>query len=167
MQDQGPLISNDAVVFGILMAVLALIFATSSSKNSFFVTFYRYVPALLLCYFIPSLFNTFGLISGESSGLYRVASRYLLPAALVLFTISIDFKGILKLGPRALVMFFSGTLGVMVGGPIAVLLVSVFVPEVIGGTGPDEVWRGLATIAGSWMGGGANQAAMLEVFGAS
>lgn len=167
MHDQGPLISNDAVVFGILMAILGLVFATSSSKNPFFISFYRYVPALLLCYFIPSLLNTFGLISGESSGLYQVASRYLLPASLVLFTLSIDFKGILKLGPKALVMFLSGTLGVMMGGPIAVLLVSVFAPEVIGGTGPDEVWRGLATIAGSWIGGGANQAALLEVFGAS
>jgi uncharacterized membrane protein len=29
------------------------------------------------------------------------------------------------------------------------------------------VWRGMTTIAGSWIGGGANQAAMLEVFGAS
>nr|MDQ3394692.1 DUF819 family protein [Bacteroidota bacterium] len=35
------------------------------------------------------------------------------------------------------------------------------------GVGPDAVWRGMATIAGSWIGGGANQAAMLEVFGAS
>jgi uncharacterized membrane protein len=27
------------------------------------------------------------------------------------------------------------------------------------------VWKGLSTIAGSWIGGGANQTAMLEVFG--
>jgi uncharacterized membrane protein len=26
------------------------------------------------------------------------------------------------------------------------------------------VWKGLSTIAGSWIGGGANQTAMLEVF---
>jgi uncharacterized membrane protein len=45
--------------------------------------------------------------------------------------------------------------------------VSTFSPETVGGAGPDAVWRGLATIAGSWIGGGANQTAMLEVFGAS
>src|SRR5690554_6183701 len=167
MENQEALITDDAVVFGILMFVLALVFSTSSSKKSFWVKFYRVVPSLLLCYFVPGLLNTFGLISGEESGLYRMASRYLLPASLVLFTLSIDFKAILKLGPKALIMFLSGTLGVMLGGPLALLIVSFFAPDLMSGTGADEVWRGLATVAGSWIGGGANQAAMLEVFGAS
>lgn len=167
MQEQGPLIADDAIVFGILMAILALVFTTSTSKNPFWVKFYKFIPSLLLCYFIPGLLNTFGLISGEESGLYTVASRYLLPASLVLFTLSIDFKGVVRLGPKALVMFLAGTAGIVLGGPLALLVVSFFVPEVISGTGADEVWRGLATVAGSWIGGGANQAAMLEVFGAS
>src|SRR5690606_6749866 len=167
MQGEGPLITDDAVVFGILMSILAFVFATSASKNPFWVKFYKVIPSLLLCYFIPGLLNTFGLISGEESGLYTVASRYLLPASLVLFTLSIDFKGVVRLGPKALVMFLAGTAGIVLGGPLALLVVSFFVPEVISGTGADEVWRGLATVAGSWIGGGANQAAMLEVFGAS
>jgi uncharacterized membrane protein len=37
----------------------------------------------------------------------------------------------------------------------------------VGGEGPDAVWRGLTAIAGSWIGGGANQAAMKEIFGIS
>ena len=167
MQEQGPLITDDAVVFGILMTILALVFTTSASKNPFWVKFYKVIPSLLLCYFIPGLLNTFGLISGEESGLYTVASRYLLPASLVLFTLSIDFKGIIRLGPKALVMFLAGTMGVIIGGPLALFIVAFLSPDVISGTGADEVWRGLATVAGSWIGGGANQAAMLEVFGAS
>src|SRR5690606_30887132 len=167
MQEQGALITDDAVVFGILMAILALVFTTSSSKNSFWAKFYTFIPSLLLCYFLPGLLNTLGIISGENSGLYAMASRYLLPASLVLFTLSIDFKGILRLGPKALIMFLAGTLGVIIGGPLALLIVSFLSPDIVAGTGADEVWRGLATVAGSWIGGGANQAAMLEVFGAS
>ncbi len=162
-----PLITNDAVVMGLLMATLALIFVTSSSDQPFWKKFYTYIPSLLLCYFIPSLYNSLGLISGESSNLYFVASRYLLPASLVLLTLSIDVKGLMKLGPKALVMFFAGTIGIVLGGPIALLIMSSIAPEIVGGVGPDAVWRGMATIAGSWIGGGANQAAMLEVFGAS
>lgn len=167
MEENTPLITNDAVVFGLLMAILAVIFATSASNKPFWKKFYGYVPTVLLCYFIPALANSFGLISGESSSLYTVASRYLLPASLVLFTISIDIKGILKLGPKAIVMFLTGTLGIMLGGPLALLTVGTFYPEVLGGSGPDEVWRGLSTIAGSWIGGGANQTAMLKVYGPS
>jgi len=47
----------------------------------------------------------------KHSSLYFVASRYLLPASLVLLCISIDFKGIINLGPKALIMFFAATLG--------------------------------------------------------
>lgn len=167
MEESTPLLTNDAVVFGLLMATLAFVFASSASKHPFWVKFYTYVPTVLLCYFIPAVFNSFGLISGESSNLYKVASRYLLPASLVLFTISIDLKGILKLGPKALTMFLAGTIGIMLGGPFALVTVGLIYPEIYAGTGPDEIWRGLSTIAGSWIGGGANQTAMLEVFGAS
>jgi uncharacterized membrane protein len=159
--------TNDAVVLGILIGVLALIFGTSHSSNPTLKKFYKYVPALLLCYFIPSILNSMGLISGEGSKLYFIASRYLLPCSLVLLTLSIDMKGIIKLGPKALIMFLAGTLGIVVGGPLAILIVSTFSPETVGGVGPDAVWRGLTTIAGSWIGGGANQTAMKEVFGVS
>lgn len=167
MEENAPLISNDAVVFGILMATLALVFATSASKKPLWVKFYTYIPTVLLCYFIPAVFNSVGLISGESSGLYRMASRFLLPASLVLFTLSIDLKGILRLGPKALTMFLAGTVGIMLGGPLALLTVGLMFPDIYSGTGSDEIWRGLSTISGSWIGGGANQTAMLEVFGAS
>lgn len=167
MEDHTPLLTNDAVVFGILMIILAFVFATSNSKNSFWQKFYRVVPSILLCYFIPAVLNSFGLISGEFSNLYFMASRYLLPASLVLLTLSIDFKGIVKLGPKALIMFLAGSLGIILGGPMALFVISWVYPEILGGVGPDEVWRGLSTIAGSWIGGGANQTAMLEIFGAS
>lgn len=167
MQASSPLITNDAVVLGILVLILAFIFSTSSSQRTFWKKFYRVIPSLLLCYFIPAVLNSFGIISGDFSKLYNVASRYLLPSSLVLLTLSIDFKGILKLGPKALIMFLVGTLGIVLGGPVAVLAVSTIDPGVLGGTGPDEIWRGLATIAGSWIGGGANQTAMLRTFGAS
>jgi len=166
-ESTSPFFTNDAVVFGLLMATLAFIFATSSSKHPFWVKFYTYVPAVLLCYFIPAVYNSLGLISGESSNLYKVASRYLLPASLVLFTISVDLKGILRLGPKALTMFLTGTIGIVFGGPFALFVVGWIQPELYAGTGSDELWRGLSTIAGSWIGGVANQTAMLEVFGAS
>jgi len=154
-------IANDAVVLGLLSVTLAGIFYAESLPK--FKKFFTFVPSLLLCYFIPAAFNSLGLVDGESSSLYFVASRYLLPASLVLLCLSIDLKGIYNLGPKALIMFFAATFGIVIGGPIALWTVGQFSPEVFGGDSPEAMWRGLATVAGSWIGGGANQAALKEI----
>lgn len=159
-----PLIKNDAVVFGILMGILSFVIVTSNSNQPHWKKFYKYFPALLLCYFIPSVFNSLGIISGKDSNLYFVASRYLLPASLVLLTISVDLPAIKRLGSKAVIMFFTGTVGIVLGGPLSILLASMIAPDLVGGQGPEAVWRGFATVAGSWIGGGANQAAMKEIF---
>lgn len=161
-----PFFTNDAIILGLLMAVLAVIFYLESSGKKFWNKFFLYVPSLLLCYFVPALLKwPFNLIDGEISQLYFVASRYLLPAALILLCLSIDFKGIMRLGPKAIVMFLAGTLGIIIGGPISLLLIKYFFPSLIPSEiALDELWKGMSTIAGSWIGGGANQTAMKEVF---
>lgn len=159
-----PLITDDTVVFGLLTLCLGFIFYTSSIKTGFWKKFYSIVPAVLMCYLLPAILASSGLVSDETSNLYFMASRYLLPAALVLMTLSIDLKAIANLGSKALIMFLTGSAGIIIGGPIAILIVSIFSPETVGGNDFDAIWRGLSTIAGSWIGGGANQAAMLEIF---
>ncbi|MDB9782944.1 DUF819 family protein [bacterium] len=176
--DNSPIFTDDTIVFGLLMLALGFVFITESIKTGFWPKFYKIVPGLFMAYMIPALLTTTGLISPEwtkvsetgiitehSSNLYYVASRYLLPAALVLMTLSINLKAVFNLGWKALIMFFTGTLGIVIGGPIAILLIATFSPETVGGIGPDAVWRGLSTLAGSWIGGGANQTAMLEIYG--
>ncbi|MBB3696079.1 DUF819 family protein [Flammeovirga yaeyamensis] len=159
-----PLLQNDASVFGLLMAILAFVFYTSSLKTGPWVKFYKIFPALLMCYLIPSIMSTLNVISPETSKLYTMAKNYLLPASLILMTISVDLKGILNLGTKSIIMFLSGTVGIVIGGPLAILIISAIHPETFNGVGFQEAWRGLATLAGSWIGGGANQAAMLEIY---
>jgi uncharacterized membrane protein len=153
-------IHNDAVLLGLLMATLGAVFWTTRSPSPAWQRFYKYVPAILLCYFLPALYNSFGLIDGEQSRLYFIASRYLLPATLVLLTLAIDLPATLRLGPKALTMFFAASLSVVIGGPIALLIWKALAPETVDG----ELWRGMTAIAGSWIGGAANQAAMKEMF---
>ncbi len=153
-------ITDDAAVFGLLMVILAIVFYTSNSQYSGFRKFYTILPPLLLCYFVPGLFNSFGVISGSDSNLYSMSSNYLLPACLVLFTLNINFREVWKLRKNVGILFFTGMVGIVLGGPFAVWLFSLFAPEVVGG----DVWKGLATLAGSWIGGGANQAALFRIF---
>ena len=156
-----PLITNDIVGLGLIAATLALVFYLSSGPTPFWKKFFAVVPALLLCYFIPALYNTFGVIDGHTTKLYNpVARDVLLPAALVLLTLSIDLKGILKLGPKLLLMFVTGTVGIMLGALVSFQVMKLISPETMEG----DTWAGMAALAGSWIGGGANMAAMRETF---
>ncbi|HET7655793.1 MAG TPA: DUF819 family protein [Luteimonas sp.] len=155
----GALITNDIVILGLIAATLGAIFWTATLKS--WQKFYAVVPALLLCYFIPGIYNTVGLIDGANTSLYNpVASRVLLPAALVLLTLSIDMKAILRLGPKLLAMYAGASISVMIGAVLAFIGMRAVFPEAMGG----DTWAGMTTLAGSWIGGGANMMAMKEIF---
>ena len=155
---------QDSVLLGILFVILAFVFYTSEGSSAAWKSLYQYIPPTLVCYFVPSLLNSFGWVNQQNSQLYGVVSKVLLPACLVLFTLSVDFRAVGKLGSKALLLFATSALSVMIGGPIAVWLVLMVSPETVGGQGADAAWRGLATLAGTWIGGGANQTALREVF---
>ncbi|NLC60551.1 MAG: DUF819 family protein, partial [Gammaproteobacteria bacterium] len=154
------LITNDIVVFGLIAATLGAIFYLASGPTPFWKKFFAWVPALLLCYFVPAIYNTAGLIDGEGSQLYYFGSRVLLPAALVLLTLSVDLKGILKLGPRLLFVFCAGTLGIILGAIVSFQVLEWVWPAAVAG----DTWRGMAALSGSWMGGGANMVAIREIY---
>ncbi|MDN5783019.1 MAG: DUF819 family protein [Luteimonas sp.] len=154
------LVGSDAAALGLLAITLGFVFWGASRERGFWKKFYTYVPAILPCYLLPAIFNSLGLIDGPGSGLYPMARDYLLPASLVLFCVAMDIGAIARLGPKAIIMFLTGTVGVMLGALVSFSAMGLIHPETIAG----ETWRGMTTIAGSWIGGGANQAAMKEVF---
>jgi uncharacterized membrane protein len=161
----GAWITSDPVLLGVLIMILAAVFASERSPHPVWRRFYAVVPALLLCYFIPGLLNTLGVIDGAASRLYAMARDYLLPMALVLLCLACDMRAIVRLGPKALVLFLTGTVGVIVGAPLSLWIMGHFDPTLLVAQGENAVWRGMSTTAGSWIGGGANQAAMKEVYG--
>jgi uncharacterized membrane protein len=158
------LITDDKVVFGILVMILAIIFYTSGLEHKNWKRLYTVIPALFLCYMIPAVLTSFKVIDPEETNLYYMASRYLLPGSLILLILSVDIKSLFGLGSKSLIMFFTGTVGIIIGGVFAVWFFSIVHPETVSGEGNEATWRGLATIAGSWIGGGANQSAMLETY---
>jgi uncharacterized membrane protein len=159
MPESQAIITNDIVVLGLIAATLGAVFWTSSLPG--WKKFYSFVPALLLCYFIPGVYNTVGLIDGEATRLYNpVASRVLLPAALVLLTLTIDIRGVMRLGPKLVLMYALASLTVMAGAVVAFLAMSFIHPPTMAG----DTWGGMAALAGSWIGGGANMLAMKEIF---
>jgi uncharacterized membrane protein len=151
-------IQSPLSVLAVLLGVLAILFA--AEKHPVTGKVFRWVPLLVFAYFVPTLLSNTGIIPLESE-LYAFIKSWLLPASLALLTLSVDVPSILRLGRPAVVLFLTGTAGIVVGGPLAYLALGHFAPEAMG----EQAWKGLAALAGSWIGGGANFVAIGESVG--
>ena len=142
----GVIIKDQFGLLAILMFIPAVIYWINN-HTKWGAKFFGIVPPLVFAYFIPTILTSLGVIP-DSNPLYTQIKRFVLPASLLLLTLAIDIKGILKLGSKALIMFLTGTLGIVIGGPISLLIFKNALPP--------EIWKGMAALAGSWIGGGAN-----------
>ncbi len=84
----------------------------------------------------------------------------LLPAALIRLTLNIDLRAMLRLGPKLLAMYLGASLSIMLGAVVAFWVMRWLHPATVAG----NTWAGMAALARSWIGGGANMRVMREVF---
>ncbi|MFZ0371597.1 MAG: DUF819 family protein [Halobacillus sp.] len=148
-------IQEPMAIFAYLIAIVGIVFMLSTVNIKPIKKFFGYLPPLIWMYFLPMLSTTFGIIP-QSSDLYSFMGTYMLPAGLLLLMISTNVPATFKLGGKAVLVFLAGTVGVVVGGPAAFALFQGILPE--------EAWRGVGALAGSWIGGSANMGAMIEAF---
>ncbi len=166
MPPTDALITEPTHVAALLAAVLAAVFALARVKA--LEKLFEIVPPVLWAYFVPMLLSTFGVTppyipATETTpeyvnAAYEWFSYVLLPLALFLLMLTIDLRAILSLGRLALLMLLVGTFGIVIGGPIAFLIVGQFISD-------PEAWKGLAALSGSWIGGTANMVAIQESVG--
>ncbi len=142
-------------VFAFCAAVCAGVFW--STETAWGKRIYRVIPSIVLIYYLPTLASNLGVIP-TSSPAYDWMRDYLLPCSLFILMVATDVPTILGIGPKAIGVMLAGTVGVVIGGPIAFLLCKPFLDP--------EAWKGLAALSGSWIGGGANFAAIKESVGA-
>ena len=154
------MIQDSMAILAVLLGVLAVLFTIGQHPIGKRV--FKAVPLLVFAYFVPTTLSNLGLIPLESP-LYEFIKQWLLPASLVLLTLSLDIPGIVRLGPKVVILFLAATATIVLGGPLAYLLCSPWIPAEM----TEDAWKGLASLSGSWIGGGANFVAIKESVGAS
>ena len=147
-----PLIADPVGILAVLLGVLAILFWFGEQRAG--KKLFGIVPKLVFCYFVPTTLTTLGVLPDDSV-LYSWIKIYLLPASLLLLILALDVPGIVRLGPKAIIMLLAGTFGVVLGAPLALL---IFVNVV-----PPDTWQGMTALCGSWIGGGANMVALGQI----
>jgi uncharacterized membrane protein len=149
------LISSDAGILFILAGNAAFWFWLEKKTNW---KLFNFVPPLLFIYLLPVVFSNSGMIPTKS-GVYDWMGDIILPMFIVMLMLDVDVRATVRVMGRGVFVMLIGTLGVVIGAPIGYAVVK-------GWLGP-EAWKGFGALAGSWIGGTGNMAAVAESIGTS
>ena len=145
------MISEPMEVSAYLIFLIFLIYQLSRLK--FLSGFFHYLPPVIWVYFLPMISSALGIIP-HSSEFYNWSKVYVLPSALILLLLSANIPSIARLGFKALVMLLAGSAGIIIGGPVALLIFKHWLP-------PDS-WKAFGALSGSWMGGSSTMMAIAQ-----
>lgn len=142
---------TDGFTYVAVLLFMAAVLVTLEKKTN--LKFFKYVPAVVLCYLIAMVLCTFKVWDMEATKpAYSALKNSLTYAMVFTMLLRCDIRKIIKLGPKMLIGFFSATFTIMIGFISAFLLMK-------GVLGADS-WKGLSALCGSWIGGSGNMVAV-------
>jgi uncharacterized membrane protein len=112
---------------------------------------FQYVVPMIWIYTTPMLMRNLGVLP-EASPVYDAVREYGLPSFIVLLLIGVDVGAAVRVMGKGVGVMLLGTAGVVVGGPVSYYFVHGWLDP--------EAWKGFGALAGSWIGGTANMAAV-------
>ncbi len=143
-------VSSPEGVLAILIAVCAFWFYVEQKTRW---KLFEFLPPLIFIYLTPVVLNNTGVIP-EASGVYSVLRGIALPMLICLLLLSVDVGAAVRIMGKGVVVMLLGTLGIMVGGVVSYFLVHRWLAP--------DAWTGFGALAGSWIGGTGNMAAVAE-----
>jgi uncharacterized membrane protein len=150
-----------------LIAGITVFVSWSSGKSAgFFKKLYQWIPPILFLYLLPTIATNTGLVA-RGNTIRELSMDIVLPVSLILLTSIIHIPDLLKVTRQGLIVFLFGTVGIVIGGPVALFVYGLFDPVVLTAAGEQATWRGLICIAGSWINGTPGLLSMKEVYGSS
>ena len=147
------MITNGFTYVAVLLFMAAVLVTLEKKSTGGLAKFFKYVPAVVLCYLIAMLLCTLKLWDmAATKPAYSALKNNLTYAMIFAMLLRCDIRKVIKLGPRMLIGFFSATLTIIIGFIVAFVLMK----GVIGA----DAWKGLGALCGSWIGGSGNMVAV-------
>lgn len=142
------LVSSPAGVLGVLCGVGAIFFFLEERTKW---RLFNYFPPLIFIYAVPAVMSNIGILTNKSP-VYDWLSSTVLPMFLVILLLKVDIASTVRMMGRGVFVMLFGTAGVVIGAPVAYMLVRDKLPE--------DSWKAFGALAGSWIGGTGNMAAV-------
>jgi uncharacterized membrane protein len=146
----GALVHSPVGVLTVLCGVGAFFFFLEERTHW---KLFNYFPPLIFIYAVPAILSNTGVLA-KTSPVYDWLSSTMLPMFLVIMLLKVDVASTIKMMGRGIFVMLFGTAGVILGAPIAYFIVRNKLPQ--------DTWKAFGSLAGSWIGGTGNMAAVTE-----
>jgi uncharacterized membrane protein len=150
-----PLVTSPIGILAILAGVCSLFFVLEKKTGW---KIFNFFPPLLFIYMTPLVLSNAGVMTNESP-VYGWMSDVILPMFLTIMLLDVNVRAAVRVMGRGIFVMFLGTVGVVIGAPIGYFAVKSSLDP--------ETWKGFGALAGSWIGGTGNMAAVSEGLGTS
>jgi len=114
---------------------------------------FEVLPAIIWIFLTPIFLSNLGVIPRDSP-VYDTFKSFAVPMFIVLMLLDINIREAMRVAWRGAVVLVLGSVGVVVGAVVAFVLFRSGLP--------DNAWSGFGALAGSWIGGTGNLAAVAE-----
>jgi uncharacterized membrane protein len=114
---------------------------------------FEYLPPIIWIFVFPIVLSSLRIIPTESPT-YSTFKAFAVPMFIVLMLLDVDLRSTMKVALRSAGVLVFGAIGVVIGGMVAFFFLK--------GSLDPEAWRGFGALAGSWIGGTGNLAAVAE-----
>jgi uncharacterized membrane protein len=145
-----PLIRSPIGVLTVLCGVGAFFFFLEERTRW---KLFNYFPPLIFIYAVPAVMSNTGVLI-KTSAVYVWLSSTVLPMFLVIMLLKVDVASTIKMMGRGIFVMLLGTAGVILGAPMAYFIVRNELPQ--------DTWKAFGSLAGSWIGGTGNMAAVTD-----
>jgi uncharacterized membrane protein len=142
------MIQSPGAVIAVLAGIAALFFFIEQATRW---RLFRYFPPLIFIYATPVILRNVGFLP-EASGAYDVLRDFGLPVFITLLLIGVNVGAAVRVMGRGVVVMLLGSAGVVVGGAVGYAAVHRWLSP--------DAWKAFGTLAGSWIGGTGNMAAV-------
>jgi uncharacterized membrane protein len=144
-------IFNDLVGVMAVITMIPVFFLWLERKTRWKI--FDYLPAIIWIFLTPILLSNLRVIPIESP-IYETFKSFAVPLFIVLMLLDINIRQSMKVAWRGAAVLVLGSLGIVFGAAISFFMFHEGLPP--------DTWRGYGALAGSWIGGTGNLAAVAE-----
>lgn len=150
MEDAKILITHPYALLAVMM-LIPVLFINLERWTKW--KMWEYLPPVIWIFVFPIMLSSFRVVPTESDT-YDTFKAFAVPMFIIFMLLDVDIKATMKVAFRSVGVLVLGSIGVVIGGMLSFFLMKSHLEP--------DAWRGFGALAGSWIGGTGNLAAVAE-----